>query len=223
MTVRTQDGKVNTIGGKVSCTCCPEPKCCVYPATGASSFYPDTDLPDAVTINWPGHFQGSASRSGRGYSAGTVSLAINSAQTLWVLTDSLSSRSVGACLLREAGGLVIDQFAAEYNFYDGSYSDNYTLSRVGVCSWEIFFHARDYTEPYTPEREGALAYALLEYTDFITPGRPLWWLDSYRLFGPFFDPVSGTDILYVDRASRGDKTGDQNRPDGTYTGDITIS
>jgi hypothetical protein len=238
MTIKTQDGKINTIDGKVSCTCCAEPGCCMYFATTDTPTFPDTDLPDAVTINWPGHFEGSADRSGRTYSAGTVSLAINEAKTDWVLSDSATgqSRTVGVCLLREAGGLVIDQFKAEYDFYDpgwGAGHSDYTLPRVSLCKWEYFDNdqiAEDpfgYSEPYTPEREGALAWAYIVYraSPPISAGRPGWALEAWRLFsGEVYDEELDEyiEVLIVDSAGNAFKDGDQNKQDGTYDG-ITIS
>ena len=246
MTIKTQDGKVITKDGKVSCTCCEEPSCCMYFATTDTPTFPDTDLPDAVTINWPGHFEGSADRSGRTYSAETVSLAINEAKTDWVLSDSATgqSRTVGECLLREAGGLVIDQFKAEYDFNDpynwGAGHSDYTLPRVGLCLWEYYDDQIvasgegifQYTEPYTPEREGALAWAYIIYlvSPPISSGRPGWFMEAWRLFkDTVYDEEldEDIDILKVDFEGAAYKDGDQNRPDGTYTGDfntpITIS
>lgn len=243
MTVKTQDGKVSTIDGKVSCTCCAEPSCCMYFATTDTPTFPDTDLPDAVTINWEGHFQGSADRSGREYSAGDVSLAINAEKTAWVLTDSSTeqTRTVGVCLLREAGGLVIDQFKEEYNFYDsdnwGTGHSNYTLTRVGLCQWSYYDNDQirenpfGYSEPYTTAREGALAFADLYYLTSppISAGRPAWFLESWRLFkDEVYDEETEEfiDILKVDSAGASYKDGDQNSPAGTYSSgglDVTIS
>jgi hypothetical protein len=193
----------------------------LYPAQPISppNTYPDTDLPDSVTINWPSYYEGNANRNGRGYVAGDISLAINSAQTAWVLSDSITgrSRTVGNCLLREAGGAVIDQFKAEYNFNDtydwGPNHSEYTLPRTGLCIWEVVYHEFGYTEPYTPEREGALAFARLTYQSSpgVSAGRPGWFLETARLFEIF----SGT--LSVDTSGEGYRDGDQNKPNGTYT------
>jgi hypothetical protein len=210
MTIKTQDGKVITKDGKVSCTCCAEPSCCMYFATTDTPTFPDTDLPDAVTINWLGHFEGSADRSGRTYSAGTISLAINEAKTDWVLSDSATgqSRTVGECLLREAGGLVIDQFKAEYDFYAPFENSECKLTRIELCIWEyiddqivasgegIF----QYTEPYTPEREGALAWAYIIYRTSppMSANRPGWYLEVWRLFIDFvYDEELEDDIAIL--------------------------
>jgi len=234
MTIKTQDGKVITKDGKVSCTCCEEPECCTYAATPTTPTFPDTDLPDAVTINWPGYFEGSADRSGRAYSAGTVSLAINEAKTDWVLSDSATgqSRTVGECLLREAGGLVIDQFKAEYDFYAPFENSECKLTRIELCIWEyiddqivasgegIF----QYTEPYTPEREYALALVnlILLREGSNLPRR--WYVEVYRLYN-FFDE-DDNEFLRVELEASSYKDGDNNKPDGTYPANslaVTIS
>jgi hypothetical protein len=98
-----------------------------------------------------------------------------------------------------------------------------------VASGEGIFQ---YTEPYTPEREGALAWAYIVYlvSPPISSGRPGWFLEAWRLFrDSVYDEELDDyiDILKVDSAGLGFKDGDQNRPDGTYYGDfsppITIS
>jgi hypothetical protein len=195
----------------------------MYFATTDTPTFPDTDLPDAVTINWPGHFEGSADRSGRTYSAGTVSLAINEAKTDWVLSDSATgqSRTVGECLLREAGGLVIDQFKAEYDFNQSGYDDNATLLRVGLCAWSVYYHDYGYREPYTPEREHALAFVELSYiATSIYPDRPAWRVTVARLgIVEEYDEETGETLLFLEIYAEDDafKDGDQNRPDGTYS------
>ncbi len=130
--------------GKVSCACC-EPECCLYPANQLGINYTATYLPDAVTINWPGRFQGSASKSGSTFASGTVTLSVIDGQ--WTLSDSSTSttRIVGNCLLRGDGlapdnALVEDQF---FDCYEVTWSDDreqngpgsVVLIRSELCVW----------------------------------------------------------------------------------------
>lgn len=120
----------------------------MYPASGLGDSYTADDLPDAVTIKWPGHFEGSASKSGSGFTGGTVTLAVNAGGTAWELTDSAdsSTRTVGDCLICGDGNftpgddLVEDQFEPTYNvafalFYDYCYGEC-TVERTGMCTWD---------------------------------------------------------------------------------------
>ncbi len=50
MTIKTQDGKIITKDGKVSCECC-DVECCMYPAAAlVASLYSYEDLPDAIDV-----------------------------------------------------------------------------------------------------------------------------------------------------------------------------
>jgi hypothetical protein len=52
MTIKTQNGKVVTKDGKVSCECCDEPgECCMYPAQAlGDGDYSYDDLPDVIEV-----------------------------------------------------------------------------------------------------------------------------------------------------------------------------
>jgi hypothetical protein len=51
MTIKTQNGKVITKGGKVSCVCCEESECCMYPADAVGrGLISSGDLPDQIEV-----------------------------------------------------------------------------------------------------------------------------------------------------------------------------
>ena len=148
-TVKLSGGKVVTKEGKVSCTCCG---CCMYPANGLGAlgvpYYSAADLPEAVTLKWPGHAVGSTTgKAGSTYTLGTVTLSPNAEGTAWVLTDSTdgTTRTVGNCLIRGDGNLtpgnnlVEDQFSAEYTMtvqHPEPIDESVLLQRVELCLWE---------------------------------------------------------------------------------------
>ncbi len=49
-TVKLRNGKVLLKGGKVACSCCATPECCMYPASGLGSLYSEADLPSEVSV-----------------------------------------------------------------------------------------------------------------------------------------------------------------------------
>ena len=147
---------------------------------------------------------------------------------LWVRGPGLGDGSDG-CLITGDGNLtpgddaVEDQFAAEYNFYETSFGDNVTLPRTGLCTWELFLHQHDYTEPYTPARSYALVSAVIWYRPGVEASK-LWYYEIWRLEGPYLE--DGVEVLKAFYNEAGWKDGDQNGPEGTYTGDystVTVS
>ena len=57
MTIKTQNGKVITKGGKVSCECCEE-GCCMYPAEAYGTLYQFEDLPDEIEFKYTNFNEG---------------------------------------------------------------------------------------------------------------------------------------------------------------------
>jgi hypothetical protein len=148
MTIKTQvvddETRIITkvVDGKtrISCTCCAGAECCMYPAAELGDSYAQSDLPDAVTINWPGFASGSAARSGSTYVIGGTTLGLSLSGTSWVLTNGGDTRNVGACLIPDDGGytlgddLVEDQFLDTYEVsdFDGF---GFTVERQSLCQW----------------------------------------------------------------------------------------
>jgi hypothetical protein len=215
-TVKLSGGKVILKGGKVSCSCCG---CCLYAAATAVS----ADLPDAITLLGVG----SLSKSGTDYGNTTNGVILESG--VWARYVA-SVRTTSNCLISGNGGLVAgndlveDQFAATYNFSQLGYDDDETLTRTGLCVWEVFYHSIGYTEPYTPERLGAVASVRLIYNydrDF------RWILEVVRLeLQERYDEETDEfiDILEAYSLDYDGKDDPQNRPDGEYSYlNVTIS
>jgi len=138
-TIKLSDGKVVLKDGKASCTCCPEPDCCMYSATTlAAGDLVAADLPDAITLLGVG----SLSRSGTGYGDTTDGVIFET--DTWAKYVG-SVRSTFDCLIRGDGKFnagddaVEDQFAATYTLesFDPGDNSNGTieLTRVSLCSW----------------------------------------------------------------------------------------
>jgi hypothetical protein len=127
MTIKTQGGKVVTKDGKVSCECCEEPGCCMYPAQAlADGDYSASDLPDAVTVDGV-----SFNRSGTGYGDTTNGVILEG--NVWAKYRN-GVRSTRPCLIQ---GGVVDQFANTYAVSYGSisFANGGILQRTGLCSW----------------------------------------------------------------------------------------
>lgn len=221
-TIKMSGGKVVTKSGKAACSCC-EPDCCLYPSASVLA----TDLPSAITLRGVG----SLSKSGTDYGNTTNGVILESGVYARYLGGV---RSTSTCLFDGNGSvtpgndLVEDQFNATYTFHDNYIGDSYTLPRIGLCSWELIYHDDDYVEPYTPEREYALAYVQLFYTSSpgISPGRGGWFLRLFRLeYDEIFDEELDDyiDVLTPDNYGTVFKLGDQTSPVGDYPTSVDLS
>ena len=134
MTIKTQGGKVITKGGKVSCSCCEEPECCMYPAAGLGVDYTEDDLPDAVTYDGE-----TLTRTGSGYAGGIYNLNVVNGE--WVIEDGDGNSCSGPCLIGDSGdtytgvcfGSVEDQFLDTYTVTTEDRS--YIVTRKSLCVW----------------------------------------------------------------------------------------
>jgi hypothetical protein len=125
MTVKRNGEKVILKGGKVSCSCCDEEECCMYPAQAlADGFYSASDLPDAVTISGVSY-----SRSGLGYGNTTNGVILE--ENVWARYTN-GSRSSRACLIQ---GGVEDQFADTYTVDIASGALVVQVERFAVYGW----------------------------------------------------------------------------------------
>jgi hypothetical protein len=112
----------------------------MYLASELGGAYSQADLPDAVTINWPGFASGSAARSGSTYVVGGTTLSLSLGGANWVLTSGDDTQNVGACLIPDDGGLTLgddlveDQFLDTYEVtdFDGI---GFTVTRRSLCEW----------------------------------------------------------------------------------------
>jgi len=237
MTIKTQDGKVVTQDGKVSCTCCPD--CCMYPATQAVS----ADLPDAITLLGVG----SLSKSGTDYGDTTNGVILESG--VWAKYIG-GVRTTKACLIDGDGNLtpgnnsVEDQFEPVYLVTNDIFFPplTCTVTRVSKCEWNYIdplMQAHldaggsvfNYVERFADgnyERNHTIVYATLtwEYiNDEFGPG--YWFLDAYYLEADGQDEGGGNGEYYLDDLGFGNaRFGTQHTPDGDYTdvpGQVTVS
>lgn len=137
---------------RVSCSCCEETGCCMYPADQLGVGYQEADLPDEVRITildgyvFPGAGDGSriAARSGSEYSYGSygaiANLKLRVDNGAWVFIPNAYG-SV-RCLVGDgeegelAGFLVEDTFADTYNIsYSNPATASTTVTRESLCVW----------------------------------------------------------------------------------------
>lgn len=199
---------------RVSCSCCEETGCCMYPADQLGVGYQEADLPDEVRITildgyvFPGAGDGSriAARSGSEYSYGSygaiANLKLGVDNGAWVFIPNAYG-SV-RCLVGDgeegelAGFLVEDTFADTYNVYipyDGGI--DIEVTRESLCRW------------YGTVVIGGLTYgATLYYNDGTGEIATLSPAHTWNI-SPF---VTGGGIEIL-----GTKTSQQGTPLGNYT------
>jgi hypothetical protein len=143
MTIKTQNGKVITKDGKVSCECC---ECCLYPAQAlADGLYAVDDLPDSVLLSYDFADELECTRSGNIYTGilhpsltYTVYLGELEGNPTWLLGINGSPDDDFPCLINrpyprvEGEGTVEDQFADTYTV-SGPISG--TVTRESICVW----------------------------------------------------------------------------------------
>jgi hypothetical protein len=206
-TIRLAGGSIITKDGKVSCSCCesPEPDCCMYPADKLGDTYEADDLPDAVTINWPGHLEGSADKDGSGYEGAGGDVTLTVIDGKWTLKDTSTNpetvRVVGNCLIRGDGNLtqgddlVEDQFADCYEV-DGP-DGTLIVTRLSLCEW-----ASPPVEFGSPDLFAFLAYIPINPEE--GGPSPIW--------------VAGMDDGRAEKPAGGEKSSPNlSSPEGTYT------
>jgi hypothetical protein len=188
MTIKTQGGKVITKGGKVSCECCEDPTCCMYPADRLNIDYGFDDLPDAVTVDGT-----SFNRSSTSYGDTTNGVIFENG--IWAKYSN-GVRSERPCLIQ---GGVEDEFADSYTMSGGPFSFSVTVTRVSLCIWR--------------GADGCGNMAYLVYGDDISlpfPGTDYRW--SVAL--PFYnDPTLVCENIEGRTVNVKEN---QNTPDGVY-------
>jgi hypothetical protein len=160
-TIKRNGDKIILKNGKVSCTCCEEPECCMYPADQLGVTYTEDDLPDAVWVK--NTFYGSSGDScgvagvvlqknisGDKYYQGTSSCDditrdwfIRNYNGNW-LTYAFFANTSSPCLIAGDGNFtpeddrVEDQFADSYEAiirFDGAPDYTRTVTRISLCVW----------------------------------------------------------------------------------------
>jgi hypothetical protein len=222
MTIKTQGGKVITKDGKVSCECCEEPECCMYPAEPfVNGLYTYEDLPDTVIwydtgqifnrlnppIIEPGIIitHASPENPGEDYIYTGSEVVDN-----WVrVTGGSSIGGFGLCLINSLDGVPdtgsdrsVDDFADTYTVSYGGIQFVGPATRQSLCFWQS-------NECQSPNRwSWAIQYGTLE--------------DPYKWAVFLEEPGSGECIpagVFI-------KNDPQNSPAGTYsdgTQTLTVS
>ena len=140
---------------RVSCSCCEEAVCCMYPADQLGVGYSEADLPDSITItiDGVGGDTRTATKSGSEYVYGSYgangaipNLKLGVVDDAWVFipnSDNLSAY-VQPCLFDTLGGTTEAEFTIEDNFADtytytavfnGATLESGTLTRESLCVW----------------------------------------------------------------------------------------
>jgi hypothetical protein len=139
MTIKTQNGKVITKDGKVSCECC-EVECCMYPAAAlVASLYSYEDLPDAIDVGGIEYTKFDPPESVGGFTRYYINandeylgiLEGEGEDSLWTYEGG-----GGPCLINAfngEGGEREDQFADTYTV---NWQRTITVNRIGLCVWE---------------------------------------------------------------------------------------
>lgn len=207
-TIKIQGGKVITKDGKVSCSCCEKPECCMYPAQAlADGLYTAADLPDAVTVDGVSY-----SRSGSSY--GNTVNGVIFETNVWAKYRN-GSRSSRPCLIQSG---VEVQFADTYTVASCSYAPviGASVTRVSLCVWQ-----GTYLDPENPYADGPQNVLLIYCPGtFIGCGA-----------GEIFENGSGVEVPYfyatIDIGGSGGfyskKTPLSNTPAGSYSGEFSIS
>jgi hypothetical protein len=139
MTVKRNGEKVILKDGKVSCSCCDEEECCMYPADRLGVDYQAEDLPDSLAISdvEQSDFSGEWEKSDSGYQRDGYTLSVVNGQ--WVIEGFTRTITVGLCLIADlAQATILDQFADTYTveiINDVEYSGTYTVNRESLCVW----------------------------------------------------------------------------------------
>jgi hypothetical protein len=180
--------------GSYFCCCDTEdPTCCMYPADKLGIDYTTADLPDNLSLNWSDTDVVTVDKVGSGYAGGTVSILIENEK--WVLRNTATgnARTIGRCLIRE-DDLVADQFADCYEVDSSGWSD-FGVSVDIICPKVIRENLCNWGRNSC---DGDLWFEL----SFHEPTQ------KWRVFGWYTGFQVATGI----------KTGNQNSPVGTYTG-----
>ncbi len=224
MTIKTQDGKVITKDGKVSCTCC-EGGCCMYSAQALlDGLYTVDDLPDTLVVigsaGTPYSCLVTKTNGSSPYYSGTCegeqSRIIINDDNAWEF-QTLSpedgwlepqDRSPNACLIFDpnlAGNAYIeDQFADTYTVTSCSEPSaiGTILTRTSLCYWE-----GQYNTPFAGTQTVSIFYC-----PSVGPIPSDVCNDTFKFYSFYSRDVGGlTDPIIAE------KTPHSNTPSGNYT------
>ena len=204
---------------RVSCSCCEEAECCMYPADQLGIGYTEEDLPDQIEV-----FDGTDTfiynKNGSIYEFQNQSLRVE-AGIGWVPfldEDEIGDRDQ-PCLIAPNDTLrVTDLFADTYYFSDSpTNANNIALNRISLCVWESeewISYAN-----FGPSQTDYYGQAFLKYVENIRAYFSSLTWDS--LNAPEKSGFVLEIVEYVSGGLIGYKQDPQNKPDGTYIGAVT--
>jgi hypothetical protein len=183
---------------RVSCSCCEEPECCMYPADRLGVGYAVEDLPDKIkfvggefTKNNPPLVFTNDPNVLIYYGFASEGVGIAGGEGLWRQFVDFGGTEGAGCLIGDIGGsLFTDDFADTYMVTHNTGSG--TVSRTSLCVWE------------GEDNNGCPLY--LEYRD--EGPSALKWVLNWTVF---------IDGIGCESGEAGPKESPQNSPVGTYT------
>ena len=231
---RKASGKIILKNGKVSCGCCAQAGCCMYPAQALlNGQYKAVDLPEIIV--WSNAESGAinynkiTNQAVQGLQVYYLAegsppigsgdeniVGINEDEYQWVRWTGGSIGGPGMCLISSqvGGDEFIDQFADTYTATfispSGAIRLTATLTRVSVCRWE----GEVFDPTYIPDYFYPTTYSIAVYLGEL--GMPVNPDDPYLL-----DYVWAYSISDRTDGIKGRWEGPQNTPVGHY-GDAAV-
>jgi hypothetical protein len=144
-TIKTQlvsgQRRIITKDGKVSCSCCEEPECCMYPADQLGAGYTIDDLPDKIkfvggefTKNNPPLVFTNDPNVLIYYGVAGEGVGIAGGEEVWRQFVDFGGTGGARCLIGDIGGSSFtDDFADTYTVTVGSTTG--TVTRESLCVW----------------------------------------------------------------------------------------
>jgi hypothetical protein len=130
---------------RVSCSCCEEPECCMYPASQLGVGYTASDLPDTLEIT-NGGTTVTATKSGSSYpfTFGINSLSLQVIGGSWAFDPAPDEWSnwVNPCLITDDVGINVkdtfeDTYTINFDFEgeDETIQETVIVTRESLCVW----------------------------------------------------------------------------------------
>lgn len=239
MTIKRNGDRVILKDGKVSCSCCAGPGCCMYPAQAlADGLYSASDLPDQIVFNWAEPDGPPIStvidRSGSQYetNVGTTNLVVriesnplNPSVYFWYRQVSgplfpSADSATNPCLIWGDGGLI-----PQNDLIEDQFADTYTVNANLEYPWE------EQGSPITIPVNGSFTlerFSLCQWRSSGFPSNAPFFVLNYVNLPPSENPILEEGPHWVLRvffleydpglfvSGREFKNGLQNSPVGSY-------
>jgi hypothetical protein len=204
-TIKTQlvgsERRIITKSGLISCSCCDDAGCCMYPAQGLlDGDYLAADLPDSVLVSI-GSFSETYTKNGSIYEFDNSTLepvifpaGTNARWAFFLDGDEVGDRSEPCLIAAENAQQVTDFFEDTYTVsYSNPSIASTSVTRQSLCVWE---GQTTFTPPVGPAQSLTV---ILEYTDNPDDEDHLKWAVNG-------DPKNGTQNTPVGSYQSGDAT-----------------